>query len=110
MAKLSEIKCIPCEGWEKPLDESQIQTYLPQLTLDWKIIDNIKLQRRFEFKDFKQAMEFVNKIAEVAESEGHHPDIYIYYNKVDIMLSTHVIKGLSQNDFVLAAKIEELLK
>ena len=66
------------------------------------------LKGRLQFKDFKEAMKFVNKVAEAAEQEGHHPDIHIYYNKVRLELTTHKIKGLSENDFILAAKINAL--
>lgn len=74
----------------------------------WKIIDNKKLSREFKFKDFKEAMAFVNHVADIAESEGHHPDIYIFYNLVRLELSTHAVGGLSENDFILAAKIDTL--
>ena len=67
-----------------------------------------KITRSFEFKDFKEAMEFVNAVADVAEEEGHHPDIYIYYNKVELKLYTHAVQGLFKNDFIVAAKINEI--
>ena len=74
----------------------------------WVVIDDKKIKHEFKFKDFKQAITFINKVAEVAESEGHHPDIYVFYNKVVIELWTHAIGGLSENDFIVAAKIEPL--
>jgi len=74
----------------------------------WEIVDGKKLSREFEFKDFKEAMVFVNKVAEVAEAEGHHPDIYIFYSKVRLELWTHSAGGLSENDFTLAEKINKL--
>ena len=106
---LTKAHCVPCEGGVEPMKEPQIQEYLKQLTLDWKVIDGKKIQHQFEFKDFKEAIKFVNKIADIAESEGHHPDIYIFYNKVNIELWTHAINGLFKNDFILAAKMEKLV-
>ena len=103
---LTSKKCVPCEGGTKPLAKDKIEEYLPALDPQWEVIDNLKLKRRFKFKDFKQAMEFVNKVADLAESEGHHPDIRINYNKVTLELTTHAIGGLSENDFVIAAKTE----
>src|SRR3989338_4102342 len=103
---LSQKNCIPCEGGTPPIKGGDIPTYLEQLKLDWHVIAGTKIQREFAFKNFKEAMAFVNKIAEIAESEGHHPDITIHYNKVLIELSTHAIGGLSENDFIVAAKIE----
>ena len=108
MVHLSDKKCVACEGGVPPLSETEIKTYLSQIKEGWEAIDSKKIQKEFKFKDFKEAMEFVNKIAVVAEEEGHHPDIYIIYNKVKIKLSTHAIGGLSENDFILAAKIDTL--
>lgn len=86
-----------------------IQKNKSQLKNDWKVIDDTKIRHEFKFKDFKQAMAFVNKAADVAEEEGHHPDIHIHYNRVIIELWTHSIGGLSENDFIMAAKIERLV-
>ena len=100
--------CVPCEGTEKPFTSEQITRYMPGLSLAWDVVDGKKLRHTFRFKDFVQAMAFVNRIAPVAEAEGHHPDIHIYYGRVMIELRTHVIGGLSENDFILAEKIEFL--
>ena len=108
MQKLTEKKCVPCEGGMPPLTLEKIGAYLPQLK-EWEVLDNIKIRKRFKFKNFVEAMGFVNKVAEIAEGEGHHPDITINYNRVTISLTTHVIGGLSENDFVMAAKIDELI-
>lgn len=92
----------------KPYDSSQIAIYKPQIP-DWNVIDDKKLEREFKFKDFSEALEFVNKVGEIAELDDHHPDINLYnWNKVTITLWTHKIKGLFLNDFILAAKIDEL--
>ena len=107
--QLSHQKCVPCEGGTKPFDSSEIATYMSYLKTPWDLDDeNKKIKKEYKFKDFKQAMQFINKVAEIAESEGHHPDIKISYNKVKIILWTHAIGGLSVNDFILASKIEQL--
>ena len=85
---------------------SEIEKHLKELN-GWALEDK-KIHKLFAFKNFKEAMIFVNKVAEIAESEGHHPDISIHYNKVDIVLWTHAIGGLSLNDFIIAAKIDSL--
>ena len=100
-------RCVPCEVGTLPLTETEIGTLLAELDSLWKIQEG-KLVRTFSFRDFKGAMEFVNKVAEIAAKEWHHPDIYIFFNKVEIKLYTHSIKGLSENDFILAAKIDLL--
>jgi len=106
---LTQKKCVPCENWVPPLTKDKIDSLMKQLKLEWVVSDDLKkIKHEFKFKNFKQAMEFVNKIAEIAEAEGHHPDIYIYYNRVVIELTTHNIGGLSENDYILAAKVENL--
>jgi len=106
---LKQKHCVPCEGGMPPLTHEQIAHYAPQ-TPDWKIVDDRKITKEFKFKDFMAAISFINEVAEVAESEGHHPDIYIFYNLVRFELTTHAMKGLSENDFILAAKIDALAK
>ncbi|HEX9664499.1 MAG TPA: 4a-hydroxytetrahydrobiopterin dehydratase [Patescibacteria group bacterium] len=108
MVKLTEQRCVPCEGGVPPLKPDKITEYLGQLTLDWEVTDGKKIKHQFEFKDFKEAIAFVNQVANLAATEGHHPDIHIYYDKVKIVLWTHAIRGLFDNDFILAAKIEEI--
>ncbi len=105
---LYDKKCVPCEGWVNPFDEAQIKTHLSQLRSKWGVLDATKIKKEFKFKDFREAMIFVNKVAELAETEGHHPDIHISYDKIIIELWTHAIRGLSENDFIMAAKIEKL--
>ena len=101
--------CVPCEGGVPRMKPDEIEEYKKKLKLDWEVVDNIKLKKEFHFKDFKESMEFVNKVADIANAEGHHPDIYIFYSVVKIELWTHAISGLFKNDFIMAAKIEELL-
>ena len=103
-------KCIPCEGNVPPLGLAEIEQFKQELQSGWQVLDNKKLQREFVFKDFLHAMAFVDAVADIAESEDHHPDIHVYYNKVILELATHAIKGLSENDFIVAAQIDELQK
>ena len=106
--ELTEKKCVACEGDVPPIKGTEIQEYLSQLKNPWEVIDETKIQRNFTFKDFIESMKFVNSLAELAEKEGHHPDIHIHYNEVLIVLWTHAIGGLSENDFIVAAKIDAL--
>jgi len=98
--------CIPCEAGTPPLDASAVTERARQIP-EWSVVENKKLLREFKFKDFVEAMKFVNAVADVANAEGHHPDVYIFYNLVRLELSTHAIGGLSDNDFILAAKADE---
>ncbi len=104
---LSKGHCVPCEGGVDPLTRTEFAPYL-EIVKDWTVADDEKsLERDYKFKDFKETLAFVNKTGEIAESEGHHPDIYLHgWNKVRVTLSTHAIKGLSINDFVVASKID----
>ena len=100
-------RCVPCEGGTKAFNREQIEHYLKEAP-EWGVVDG-KIEREFVFKDFKEAMVFVNGVGQLAEREGHHPDILIHgYKKIKITLSTHSIGGLSENDFILAAKIDKL--
>jgi 4a-hydroxytetrahydrobiopterin dehydratase len=103
---LTQKKCIPCEAGTPSLEEEKVNELLKEIPA-WQL-KNGHLYRKFKFKDFVEAMNFVNKIAEIAENEGHHPDFAVHYNKVEIELWTHAINGLSENDFIVAAKIDKL--
>lgn len=105
---LAEKKCVPCEGNVPPLGEKEIEEFVKEIADDWKVIDNKKLIREFSFVNFKHTMDFVNKVADIAEQEGHHPDMHVSYGDVKVELWTHSIGGLSENDFILAAKIDRL--
>lgn len=103
--------CEPCESGTKPMEQQEVVMYLTLLKTPWSVEDEGKLiSKQFKFKDFKEAMVFVNKLADLAEEQGHHPNIKISYNKVKLELTTHAIGGLSLNDFIIAAKIEEIRK
>lgn len=101
--------CVPCEGGTKPLDHSVAEDYLTA-TPGWELVldEPNKLTRNLKFKDFAESMQFINKVADVAEAEGHHPDFCVSWNRVSLELTTHAIGGLSENDFIMAAKINEL--
>jgi 4a-hydroxytetrahydrobiopterin dehydratase len=105
---LTEKKCKPCEGGVPPLDRKAITEYKKQISVDWKVEELKKLTREFSFINYTHTMEFVNKVADLAEKEGHHPDMHVYYGKVVIELWTHSINGLSENDFIMASKIDKL--
>ena len=105
---LADKKCAPCEKGEKPLDGEAADRLLRQLS-GWKIKDGKELEKEYRFPDFRQALGFVNRLGEAAESEGHHPDIYLTWGKVRVSLSTHSVGGLSENDFILAAKADRVL-
>ena len=107
VSSLKEKHCVPCEVGTQPFDLETIQGLLPMVP-KWKPDDATKkIVRSFRFKDFVESMHFINKVAELAEEEGHHPDIFVSYNYVKICLTTHNIGGLSENDFIMAAKIDE---
>ncbi len=104
---LTNKKCEPCEGGAKPFGSEEIETYMTYLKTPWEVSEDLKkIERKFKFKNFREAMKFVNKVAGLAESEGHHPDIFISYSRVTITSWTHSVGGLSVNDFILASKIE----
>jgi 4a-hydroxytetrahydrobiopterin dehydratase len=105
---LKSKKCVPCEGGVPKLTQDKMVGLKKLIHSDWEILDTTKLKRSFKFVNFKQTMVFVNKVAVIAESEGHHPDMLVTYGSCVIELSTHAINGLSENDFILAAKIDEI--
>ena len=106
--ELKEKRCRPCEGGIPPLEKEEIEQYQKQLKNEWEVVDRKKIRQTYSFKDFKEALNFANKVGEIAEEEQHHPDLHVYYGKVVIELATHAIGGLSENDFILAAKIENI--
>ena len=109
MAELTKKKCKPCEGGVAPLGQEEAENLLEQVP-DWQMDNDVKtILRSWEFKGFKEAIVFVNMVAKLAEDEGHHPNIHIHgYRNVTLTLSTHAIEGLSENDFIVAAKIDAL--
>jgi 4a-hydroxytetrahydrobiopterin dehydratase len=101
-------RCVPCEGGVPAFTPVQAEEALRSLS-GWDLQDqDRKLHKHHRFRDFKDAMRFVNAMADLAEAEGHHPDFSVHYNTVDVTLWTHAVGGLSENDFILAAKLDEL--
>ena len=108
--RLSNQKCKPCEGGVPPLNESAAKELLQALHSDWQISDDGKwIARRFEFPRFTATMGFVNAVAWIAESEDHHPDLEVSYRYCVVKWTTHAIDGLSENDFICAAKVDRLI-
>lgn len=107
MAELSERQCVPCRGGVPPLNGDEIKGFLRQLG-GWQVIDEHHLQKTYQFKDFRESLNFVNQIGELAEEQGHHPDICFGWGKAEVTIWTHKIDGLTESDFVLAAKIDKL--
>jgi len=107
MTRLAQKHCVPCREGVPALRAGELLPYAQQLP-DWKIIQEHHITRSFLFSDFKAGLDFVNRVAAVAEAEGHHPDLCLAWGKVDVQIYTHKIRGLTESDFVLAAKIDEL--
>ncbi len=107
---ISEKKCVPCQGGIPPLNEIEINKFIKELDSEWQVYQFKELRKEFEFQTYQSAISFSNKIAELAEIEGHHPFIHINFKKVVIILFTHKIDGLHENDFILAAKCDKIFK
>jgi 4a-hydroxytetrahydrobiopterin dehydratase len=109
MNPLAKKHCVPCRGGTPPLAADARQRLLQELDGDWEIQDGHHLHKEYKFKNFMDALAFVNHVGQVAEEEGHHPDIFLSWGKVRLTIWTHVIDGLSESDFVLAAKADAVL-
>jgi 4a-hydroxytetrahydrobiopterin dehydratase len=105
---LSNKSCVPCRGGVPPLNAQEIESYRKQVGTSWKVNSQGHLHKEFIFDDFMGAMNLANKIAVVAEKEGHHPDLTIAWGKCTVEIWTHKINGLTESDFILAAKIDQL--
>ena len=107
MSDLVKKKCVPCEGGMPSLAAEKVKKLIKEVP-EWELEEG-KVVRRFEFKNFRKAIGFVNKVADLAEVENHHPNISIWgWNKVKLTFFTHAIKGLSENDFIMAAKVDQI--
>ena len=106
-AELASKNCIPCRGGVPPLKGKELESYQRQLP-GWRVINEHHLEKTFTFPDFKRALAFTNRVGELAEQQGHHPDIHLAWGKVTISIWTHKIDGLTESDFVLAAKIDRV--
>ncbi|MFB6190993.1 MAG: 4a-hydroxytetrahydrobiopterin dehydratase [Candidatus Nanohaloarchaea archaeon] len=109
MSELSEKRCEPCQGGVEPLEGDKINPYLEQLDSDWEVVDEHHLRREFDFEDFQEALDFVNRVGKIAEEEGHHPNIEFTWGEATVKIYTHKIDGLHENDFILASKIDEII-
>jgi 4a-hydroxytetrahydrobiopterin dehydratase len=107
MSQLARKACIPCRGGIPPLTAPRIAELRPELPA-WEVVNSHHLSRAFSFPDFRQALTFVNRVGELAEAENHHPDLHLSWGKVRIEVWTHKIDGLTESDFILAAKIDNL--
>ncbi|HEV2456445.1 MAG TPA: 4a-hydroxytetrahydrobiopterin dehydratase [Verrucomicrobiae bacterium] len=105
---LAKKECKPCDGGTPPLKGDALKQIQNRLNGGWKVVDEQRLEKEFKFPDFRHALEFVNRVGDVAEEQNHHPDIYFTYGQAKIQIWTHKINGLTESDFVLAAKIDHL--
>lgn len=109
MGDLASKECVPCRGGVPPLEGPELERLSGELGGEWSVVDGHHLSKSFEFPDFATALSFTNRVGELAEREGHHPDIHLAWGRVGIEIWTHRIDGLTESDFVLAAKIDRLL-
>jgi len=109
MSELAEKECIPCKGGIPPLKGQASAELLKKLGNNWAVINEHHLEKEFTFKNFREALAFTNKVGELAEAQGHHPDIGLSWGRVKITIWTHKIDGLTESDFIMAAKIDRLL-
>ena len=109
MSDLAKKTCIPCKGGVPPLKGTKLDDLLEKLKNDWKIIKEHHLEKEYSFNNFKEALDFTNKVGELAENQGHHPDIFLTWGKVKLTIWTHKIDGLTESDFIFAAKADKEL-
>lgn len=108
MSQLAEKECVPCKGGVPALKGDALKELSRQLKPEWRIVQEHHLEREFKFQNFREALDFTNRIGELAEAQNHHPDIYLAWGKVKVTLWTHKIEGLTESDFVFAAKVDRL--
>jgi 4a-hydroxytetrahydrobiopterin dehydratase len=108
MSALAEKECVPCKGGTAPLKGEELRRLAAQVNPAWQVVDEHHLEREYKFKNFREALEFTNRVGEFAEKVNHHPDIYLAWGKVKLTLWTHKIDGLSEGDFIFAAKVDKL--
>ena len=109
MTDLAKKTCIPCRGGVPPLKGAQLEDLQDKLKNDWKIINEHHLEKEYSFKNFKEALDFTVKVGELAENQDHHPDIFLTWGKVKVTIWTHKIDGLTESDFIFAAKTDKEL-
>jgi 4a-hydroxytetrahydrobiopterin dehydratase len=108
MNELAEKECVPCKGGVPPLKGAELENLSRKLGGNWKVVNGHHLEREYKFKNFREALDFTNKVGELAERIQHHPDIYLAWGQVKLTLWTHKIDGLTESDFVFAAKVDSL--
>ena len=108
MSELAKLECVPCRGGVPPLKGKELAEVHRKLGQGWQVVEEHHLEKEFSFPDFRTALAFTNQVGELAEAQGHHPDIYLAWGKVRTTIWTHKIDGLTESDFILAAKIDEL--
>jgi 4a-hydroxytetrahydrobiopterin dehydratase len=108
MSELAQKSCKPCEEGGSALKGEALRELYGQLQNGWTMANEHHLEKEYRFKDFREALDFVNRLGEIAEREGHHPDIFLAWGRVKVTLWTHAVGGLSENDFILAAKADEV--
>jgi len=108
-SELAQKQCVPCRGGVPPLKGKDLAVLLEKLGGGWKIVDEHHLEKEYKLKNFRQALDFTNRVGEMAEAQGHHPDIYLAWGKVKITIWTHKIDGLTESDFIFAAKSDSAL-
>jgi 4a-hydroxytetrahydrobiopterin dehydratase len=109
MSELAKKACVPCKGGVPPLKGAEIRALHSKID-GWEVVKEHHLTKTYPFKDFVEALAFVNRVGEVAEREGHHPDVYLAWGKVRLEIWTHKIDGLTESDFIFAAKCDETLR
>jgi len=109
MSALAMRQCVPCKGGTPPLRGPELDDLLAQLGNDWRVVDEHHLEKEFRFANFREALDFTNRVGELAEEQGHHPDISLAWGKVRLTIWTHKIDGLTESDFVFAAKSDRAL-
>jgi 4a-hydroxytetrahydrobiopterin dehydratase len=107
MTELASKTCVPCKGGVPPLKGEQLDALRRQVP-EWEVVEEHHLRRHFRLKNFREALDFVNKVGELAEEQGHHPDIYLGWGRVEVLVWTHKINGLTESDFIFAAKVDTL--
>jgi 4a-hydroxytetrahydrobiopterin dehydratase len=108
MTELTDKMCGACADAEDSFDANEIAEYTPEIDEDWQVIDNHHLERKFDFDDFQQALDFINDVGELAENENHHPDLYLTWGEAKVTIWTHSVDGLTEADFIFAAKTDEI--
>lgn len=109
MSELAQKECIPCKGGVPKLMGAELDALIEQVGNDWRVADQHHLEKLYKFADFRQALDFTNRVGELAEQQNHHPDIYLSWGKVKITIWTHKIDGLTESDFIFAAKADQRL-